>query len=63
MKPKPDQDVSRAHAVKPLFSGELPVSALPVPPKEQQFAFSEEDRDAIAEVLKQASTEADDESS
>lgn len=62
MKPKPGQDVSRPHAVKPLFSGELPISALPTPPKEKQFAFSDEDRAAIEEVLKQAPIDADDES-
>ncbi len=63
MKPKPDQDVSRAHSAKPEFSGELPVSALPVPPKKEAFAFSQEDREAVAELLKHAPADADDESS
>jgi hypothetical protein len=49
--------------VQPLFSGELPVSALPTPPKEDQFAFSEKDREAVEEVLKRDAAAADDESS
>jgi hypothetical protein len=63
MKPKPDQDVSRRNAVRPLFSGELPISVLPTPPKEKEFAFSDTDRDAVKEVLKRESAAADDESS
>jgi hypothetical protein len=63
MKPKPDQDVSRRNAVQPLFSGELPVSALPTPPKQKHFAFSDKDRKAVEEVLQREADAADDGSS
>jgi hypothetical protein len=55
--------VSRRNAVQPLFSGELPVSTLPTPPKEEQFTFSEKDREAVEQVLKREAAAADDESS
>jgi hypothetical protein len=60
MKPKPDQDVSRRNAVQPLFSGELPVSVLPTPPKQEQFTFSDQDRKAVEEVLKHDADSSDD---
>jgi|tagenome__1003787_1003787.scaffolds.fasta_scaffold19811421_2 hypothetical protein len=55
MKLDDEEDVTRPEAVTPVFSGTLPVSALPVRTRAQRelFRFDDDDRNAVAAVLDQ----------
>jgi hypothetical protein len=52
MKPAPDQDLSKLKPVSPRFSGALPPpSVLSLPPKGDEYSFTDGDRDAVREAL------------